>query len=155
METTHTIWGVLDGDSPLKGIKTCIGEACILFEVSCDTDDGTYPTVASYTRDVNGLDREGASHWINRLTRKKDKTHVDYYDGVKIIRDSKWDTKAILEFKEPIDVVLGFDGDRPMIVKVKKLSGEFHHEFFWTNRGRQTRIANGYEIWVAITGYIA
>ncbi|CAB4175101.1 hypothetical protein UFOVP972_112 [uncultured Caudovirales phage] len=154
METTHSIWGLLDGDGPLKGIKTSIGTNCILFEISQDTDDGTYPTVASYTRDANRLDEEGASHFLNKLTRKKDKTQLDY-DGVKIIRDSKWDSEATLEFKEPIDVVLGFDGDRPMMVKVKKIRGEFHHEFFWTRNGRQDRIANGYEIWFVIGNYIA
>ncbi len=154
METAHSIWGVLDGDGPLKGIKMHFGNNCMLFEVSQDTDDGTYPTVASYTRDANGLDDEGASHWINRLTRKKDKLEVDY-DGVKITRDSKWDNAAILEFKEPIDVVLGFDGDRPMVVKVKKIGGEFTHDWFWNKSGRQSKIANGYEIWFVINAYLA
>jgi hypothetical protein len=154
METAHSIWGVLDGDGPLKGIKTSIGNNCILFEISQDTDDGTYPTVASYTRDANALDNEGTSHFLNRLTRKKDKTQLDF-EGVKIIRDSKWDSEATLEFKEPIDVVLGFDGDQPMMVKVKKIKGEFNHEFFWTRNGRQNRIANGYEIWFIISEYSA
>jgi hypothetical protein len=154
METTHSIWGLLDGDGPLKGIKMDFGNNCMLFEVSQDTDDGTYPTVASYTRDAHRLDEEGASHFLNKLTRKKDKTQLEYY-GVKIIRDSKWDSEATLEFKEPIDVVLGFDGDQPMMIKVKKIRGEFHHEFFWTKNGRQDRIANGYEIWFVIGNYIA
>ena len=153
METTHTIWGVLDGEGPLKGIKMGFGNNCILFEVNQDTDDGTYPTVASYTRDANGLDNEGVSHFLNRLTRKKDKTQVEY-DGVKIIRDSKWDSRAILEFKEPIDVVIGQVGDRHILEKVTKIEGEFTHDWFWSKHGRQDKIANGYEIWFVINSYL-
>jgi hypothetical protein len=153
METTHSIWGLLDGDGPLKGIKMDFGNNCILFEVSQDTDDGTYPTVASYTRDANGLDNEGASHFLNRLTRKKDKTQLDY-DGVKIIRDSKWDSEATLEFKEPIGVVIGKIGEKLIIEKVKKIRGEFQHDWFWTRNGRQDKIANGYEIWFVINSYL-
>lgn len=154
METTHSIWGVFDKEGPLKGIKMDFGNNCILFEVSQDTDDGTYPTVASYMRDANGLDDEGASHFLNRLTRKKNKLEIEY-DGVKIIRDSKWDNQAILEFKEPIDVVIGQIGDKPIIEKVTKIGGEFTHDWFWSKRGRQDKIANGYEIWFVIGKYIA
>ena len=153
METAHSIWGVLDGDGPLKGIKMDFGNNCILFEVSQDTDDGTYPTVASYMRDANGLDDEGASHFINRLTRKKDKLEIEY-DGVKIIRESKWDNQAILEFKEPIDVVIGQVGDKPIIEKVTKIGGEFTHDWFWSKGGRQDKIANGYEIWFVVGSYL-
>ena len=153
METVHTIWGILDGEGPLNGIKTSIGDNCMLFEISQDTDDGTYPTVASYTRDANALDDEGASHFLNRLTRKKDKTRIDY-DGVTIVRDSKWSNEAVLEFKEPIDCVMGKIGEKLIIEKVKKISGEFTHEWFWTKNGRQNRIANGYEIWFIIKGYL-
>ena len=154
METTHSIWGVFDKDGPFKGIKMDFGNNCMLFEVSQDTDDGTYPTVASYTRDANGLDEEGASHFINRLTRKKNKLEIEY-DGVKIIRDSKWDNQAILEFKEPIEVVIGQIGDKPIIEKVTKIGGEFVHDWFWSKNGRQDKIANGYEIWFVIGKYIA
>lgn len=154
METTHTIWGVFDKEGPFKGIKMDFGNNCMLFEVSQDTDDGTYPTVASYTRDANGLDEEGASHFINRLTRKKNKLEIEY-DGVKIIRDSKWDNQAILEFKEPIEVVIGQIGDKPIIEKVTKIGGEFVHDWFWSKNGRQDKIANGYEIWFVIGKYIA
>ena len=72
MKTTHSIWGILDGDGPLKGVKFGTSNNAIQIEVSQDTDDGTYPTVASYTRDANALDDEGASHFLNRLTRKKE-----------------------------------------------------------------------------------
>lgn len=153
MKTAHTIWGILDGDGPLKGIKMGSSNNCILFEVSQDTDDGTYPTVASYTRDANGLDNEGASHFLNRLTRKKNKLEIDY-DGVKIIRESIWDNEAVLEFKEPIDVVVGQIGEKPIIEKVKKIGGEFTHDWFWTRNGRQDRLANGYEIWFVIESYL-
>ena len=153
METTHSIWGILDGNGPLKGVKFGTSNNAIQIEVSQDTDDGTYPTVASYTRDANALDDEGASHFLNRLTRKKNKLEIEY-DGVKIIRDSKWDNQAILEFKEPIEVVIGQVGDKPIIEKVKKIKGEFDHDWFWTRNGRQDKIANGYEIWFKIESYL-
>jgi len=153
MKTTHSIWSLLDGDGPLKGIKMDFGNNCMLFEISQDTDDGTYPTVASYTRDANALDEEGASHWINRLTRKKDKTQIEFYDGVKIIRENKWSHDAVLEFKEPVEVVLGYLDETPFVIDVKKIKGEFIHDWFWTRNGRQDRIANGYEIWFKIESY--
>jgi hypothetical protein len=153
MKTVHSIWQVLDGDGPLKGVKFGTSNNSMLFEVSQDTDDGTYPTVASYTRDANALDNEGASHFLNRLTRKKNKLEIDF-EGVKIIRESKWSTKAVLEFKEPIDVALGQVGDELIITKVKKIKGDFDHDWFWTKNGRQDRIANGYEIWFVIESYL-
>jgi hypothetical protein len=153
MKTTHNIWGILDGDGPLKGVKFGTSNNAIQIEVSQDTDDGTYPTVASYTRDANALDDEGASHFLNRLTRKKNKLEIEY-DGVKIIRESKWDHCAVLEFKEPIDVVIGQIGEELIIKKVKKIKGEFDHDWFWTRNGRQDKIANGYEIWFMIESYL-
>ena len=153
MQTTHTIWGALDGDGPMKGIKRDFGRECILFEVSQDTDDGTYPRLCDYMRDVNALDREGASHFLNRLTRKKNKTKIDC-DGVTIIRDAKWEDIAILKFKEPLEIVMGKIGDRALIEKVKAIRGRFHHEFFWTRNGRQDKVANGYEIWFEIDSYL-
>lgn len=152
-ETTHTVWGILDEGGPFEGVKTDFGRNCMLFEVSQDTDDGTYPTLASYMRDANALDREGASHFLNRLTRKKDKTKIEY-DGVTIVRDSKWTEEAVLEFKEPIEVVMGRVGDKPVIQRVKKIKGEFQHDWFWTRNGRQEKIANGYEIWFRVDEYI-
>jgi hypothetical protein len=125
----------------------------MLFEVSQDTDDGTYPTVASYTRDANALDREGASHFLNRLTRKKDKTLLEY-DGVKIIRENKWTEEAVLEFKEPIEILFAYIGETPVVRDVKKIKGTFVHDWFWTKNGRQDRIANGYEIWFVVESYL-
>lgn len=153
MKTAHTIWEILDGDCPAKGIKMDFGGNCLLFEVSQDTDDGTYPTVASYTRDATALDDEGASHWINRLTRKKNKLEVEY-DGVKIIRESAWQDEAIIEFKEPIEIVFAYIGETPIVRDVKKIKGTFTHDWFWTKSGRQQKIANGYEIWFVIESYL-
>jgi hypothetical protein len=73
---------------------------------------------------------------------------------LKIIRDSKWDSEATLEFKEPIDVVIGKIGEKLIIEKVKKIRGEFQHDWFWTRNGRQDKIANGYEIWFVINSYL-
>lgn len=154
MTTTHTIWGILDGDGPLKGIRFGESVNAINFEVSQDTDDGTYPRLCDYMRDINALENEGASHFLNRLTRKKNKLEI-VYEGVTIIRDSKWSTDAVLEFKEPIDVVVGTVGERLIIEKVQRIKGEFYHDYFWTKNGRQDKVANGYEIWFKIEEYLA
>lgn len=154
MEKTHTVWGILYGDGPFEGVKTHFGRDSMLFEVSQDTDDGTYPTLASYMRDANALENEGASHFLNRMTRKKDKTKIEYDSRMTIIRDSKWNDEAILEFKEPVEIVIGKIGGRPIIEKVKRIKGEFCHDWFWTRNGRQSKIANGYEIWFNIQEYL-
>ena len=154
MTTTHTIWGILDGDGPLKGVKFGTSNNAIQIEVSQDTDDGTYPRLCDYMRDINALENEGASHFLNRLTRKKNKLKI-VYEGVTIIRDSKWSTDAVLEFKEPIDVVVGTVGERLIIEKVQRIKGEFDHDYFWTKNGLQDKVANGYEIWFKIKEYLA
>ena len=154
METVHSIWGLLDGDAPLKGIKTDYGKDCILFEVSQDTDDGTYPRLCDWMRDANGLNNNGPSHWLNRLTRKKNKLKIPFYGGVTIVRDSHWEDAAILEFDQPVEIVMGQIGERMIVEKVKRISGRFHHDWFWTRNGRQSKIANGYEIWFEIKSYL-
>lgn len=155
MKTTHSIWGVLDGDGTMKGVKFNDSGNAILFEVSQDTDDGTYPRLCDYMRDINSLEREGVSHFINRLTRKRDKTQIEFYDGVKIIRENKWTDEAIIEFKEPVEVVLGYLGETPIVIDVTKIKGTFDHDYFWTRNGRQQKVANGYEIWFKIDKYLS
>lgn len=152
MKTVHSIWNLLDGDGALKGVKFGTSDNAMLIEISQDTDDGTYPRVSDYMRDINSLEREGASHWINRLTRKKNKLEIDFC-GVKIIRENKWTEEAILEFKEPVEVVLGYLDETPFVIDVKKIKGEFDHDYFWTRSGRQDKVANGYEIWFKIESY--
>ena len=152
-ETTHTLWGILDGDGPFKGIKTDFGSNCMLIEVSQDTDDGTYPRLCDWMRAANSLYKDGASSFLNRLTRKKNKLEIDF-EGVKIIRTAKWESRAQLEFKEPIPVVVGKIGERSIIEKVKRIRGEFEHDWFWTKSGRQSEIANGYEIWFRVDEYL-
>ena len=152
-KTVHQVWGILDGDGPFEGVKKDFGRDCLLFEVSQDTDDGTYPRLCDWMRAANALERDGTSHFLNRLTRKKNKRKIDF-EGIKIIRDAEWETEAVLEFKEPIEVVMGRVGDRVIIEKVKKLRGEFHHDWFWTRNGLQSKIANGYEIWFEVKEYL-
>jgi hypothetical protein len=154
MKTVHTIWHLLDGDGPLEGVKTEFGQETLLFELSQDTDDGTYPRLCDWTRDSNRLDEEGPSHWLNRLTRKKNKLKIPFYGGVTIVRDSRWATDAVLEFDQPIEVVMGRIGERLTIEKVKRVKGSFYHDWFWTRNGRQSERANGYEIWFVVESYL-
>jgi hypothetical protein len=158
METTHSIWGILDEQLPLRPLKGDGSNTknCILFEMSEDSDDGTYPRVCDYTRYANALEREGASYFINRCSRKKNKAVVEFYGtgGVKIIRNKDYETEAILEFPEPIEVVMGKVGDREIIEKVKRIKGEFTYDWYWIKNGRQDKIANGFEIYFNIKEYL-
>jgi hypothetical protein len=156
METSHSLWNIVDDGEilePAKGSCSSIAKG-ILFEISQDTDDGTFPRVSDYTRFVNKLDVDGASYFLNRCTRKKNKKEIDFM-GVKIIRTSDCDTDAVLEFKEPIKVVIAKIGGEPIIQEVKKIKGEFNHDYFWTRGGRQDKLANGFEIWFNIHEYLA
>jgi hypothetical protein len=155
MQTTHSIWEILDEGvafEPITISQSFIKNA-MLFEISEDTDDGTFPRVSDYTRYANSLDNDGTSYYLNRLTRKKNKLELDFC-GVKITRKSQWDTKAILEFKDPIEVVMGHVGEKPIIEKVKRMEGEFTHDWFFKKNGRQDKIANGFEIWFEVEKYL-
>jgi hypothetical protein len=151
MKTTHSIWHILDDGEAFEGvnISSSFIKNGMLFEISEDTDDGTFPRVSDYMRFANSLNSEGASYFLNRLTKKKNKLELDFC-GVKITRKNQWDTKAILEFKEPIEMVFGYVGERAVIEKVKKMEGEFTHDWFFKKSGRQDKIANGFEIWFEV-----
>ena len=71
------------------------------------------------------------------------------------IREKDWDDRAILEFEKPIQVAMGKIGDELVIREVKRIRGEFNHDYFWVNNGRQDKMANGFEIWFNIHEYLA
>ena len=155
METTHSIWEILDEGVTFEPVdlKSSFIKNAMLFEISEDTDDGTFPRVSDYTRFANSLDSDGTSYFINRLTRKKNKLELDYL-GAKISRKSHWETKAIVEFPEPIEVIMGYVGEKAIIEKVKRIQGEFTHDWFFKKSGRQDKIANGFEIWFEVEKYL-
>jgi len=74
--------------------------------------------------------------------------------GCTIVREKEYEDEAIVEFTEPIDVVLDYIGGEPVVKKVKKIKGEFTHDWFWIRGGRQDEIANGFEIWFNIEEYL-
>ena len=152
MEKTVNLWAAIDGEV-LCGITTVGMDNAVLVDINQDTDDGTFPTVASYTRAVNQIEDNGISAWINRWTRKKSKLEIDLGD-YKIIREDAADTEAVIEFKEPIEVWHTQVGETQVTSKVKKIKGEFFHDYFWTRAGRQDKIANGFEVWFSIEGYL-
>jgi hypothetical protein len=157
MQTTHTIWDLIEEDIPLlpyNGTHSQHIRKAILFEISEDTEDGTYPRVCDYTRLANAIDKDGAHMWINRLTRKRNKKTIDF-DGCIIIRDHEYDNEAIIEFKTPIKCVFGYVGDEPIIKEVKRIKGEFTYDWFWRRNGRQDKIANGFEIWFNIKEFLS
>ena len=156
METTHTIWDIIEEDKvldPYTAKHSYHIKNSILFEISDDNEDGTYPRVCDYTRLANNLDSDGTSVWVNRLTRKKNKKDIEYW-GCQIKRTAEYEDEATIEFKTPIKVIFGYIGDEPIIKEVKKIRGEFTHDWFWTKSGRQDRIANGFEIWFNIKEFL-
>jgi hypothetical protein len=155
METTHRIWEILDEGVTFEGadLRHSFIKNAMLFDISEDTDDGTFPRVSDYTRFANSLDGDGTSYFLNRLSRKKNKLELDFC-GVKITRGSQWDCKAILEFPEPIDVIMGYVGEKAIVEKVKRIQGDFTHDWFFRKSGRQDKIANGFEIWFEVEKYL-
>jgi hypothetical protein len=152
MNTTHTYWNAGDGE-PFKGVEINGYRNCMLIEVSQDTDDGTFPRVSDYTRYANGLENEGTSYFLNRSARRNKLKFK--YDSFTVTRDSKFNNEAVIEFDEPITVVLANVGEETIVKKIKKMKGEFTHDWFWTRNGRQDKIANGFEIWFSIKEYLA
>jgi hypothetical protein len=152
MEKTVNLWAAIDGEV-LCGMETRGFSNVVLVDINQDTDDGTFPTVASYTRAVNQIEDHGISAWINRMTRKKSKLEIDLGDFT-IIREDTADTEAVIEFKEPIEVWHAKVGETQVTSKVKKIKGEFFHDYFWTKAGRQDKIANGFEVWFSIGEYL-
>ena len=155
METAHSIWEVTDMELPFKGVKFMESQNAMLFDIHEDTDDGTYEKVADWKRFVNKLDNEGTAFFINKLAGKgkRKKTMIEAYD-VTIFRKSEWDTDATIEFKEPITVVIGKVGDVEITAEVKRIRGEFDHDYFFKKNGRQQELANGFEIWFKVNEYL-
>ena len=154
METAHSIWEVTDMKLPFKGIKFMESQNAMLFDVHEDTDDGTYEKVADWKRFIKRLDSDGASFFLNRLAKgKRKKTLIEAYD-VTIFRKNDWDTDAIIEFKEPVIVHIGKVGDTDITAAVKRIRGEFDHDYFFKKNGRQSEFANGFEIWFKVNEYL-
>jgi hypothetical protein len=157
METTRSLWEVIEDEKvldPYTGNHSSHIKNAILFEMSDDCEDGTYPRVCDYTRLANKIDADGTSAWVNRLSRKKNKKTIEYY-GCKIQREADYEDNAIIEFAKPIKVIFGYIGEDPIIKEVNKVKGEFTHDWFWMKNGRQDKIANGFEVWFNITEYLA
>jgi hypothetical protein len=151
LETSHTLWSVIDDEAilePYSGRYSSHIKNAILFEISEDDEDGTYPRVCDYIRLTNAIESEGTSAYLNRCAKRK-KLSFEFM-GVTITRTAEYEDNAVIEFKTPIDVVFGRVGEEPIIRKVKKMTGEFTHDWFWRNNGRQDKVANGFEIWFNI-----
>jgi hypothetical protein len=157
METTHTLWEIIEEEkvlSPYTGSNSSHITNGILFEISEDNEDGTYPRVSDYTRLANQINNDGTYAWVNRLTRKRNKKTIEFY-GCKIERSADYQDEATIEFETPIKVIFGYIGEEPIIKEVKKIKGEFTHDWFWMKNGRQNKIANGFEIWFNIKEFLS
>jgi hypothetical protein len=151
MKTTPNYWSLAEGEL-FRGIEILGHRDCMLIDMNQDTDDGTFPRVSDYVRYVNKLEAEGTAYFLNRCSlRKKLKFQ---YDTFTVTRESEHTAEAVIEFKEPITVVFGKVGDTEITSKIKRLRGEFIHDWFWTKSGRQEKVANGFEVWFAIKEYL-
>jgi hypothetical protein len=158
MKKSHKLWEILVDETVLKPYTSKFFMAdqiksAILFKTSSDNEDGTYPRVCDYTRFANKLYSDGASFWINSLTKKKNKLNIEFC-GCKIIRSADYYTDAILEFPKIIPVFLGYNEEEPIFKQVKKIRGEFKHDWFWTLNPRQEKKTNGFEIWFNIKEFL-
>jgi hypothetical protein len=150
MQTTNSIWAALDDNLPLE-LFSINGEAnSITIDMSEDTDDGIYPTAASWKRVLTGMDKEGTSYWVNRLTRKKDKCRINLEDYT-ITRDQPWHESAVIEFARPIQVVLNRIGDKTYTAPVKKIRGRFNHEYWFS---RNSEMATRFDIYFVVEQYM-
>jgi len=138
IETTATLWGIIDDKNPLIGKS-------ILFEISSDDEDGTYPLVMHYVTLVKKIDSDGVSEWLNRVAGKN-KLDFKFYDGLRIVRDSKWTDEAKIIFENPIDIVIETIGEKAVIIQASEFEGRFEVEWFFTRNGRQKNYANGFDI---------
>lgn len=151
---THCVWTLMEEENAiLDPARNGTVRRGILFEISSDDEDGTYPRVSDYKRYVNSLDREGTNYFLNRLTKKKNKKLLEF-EGIKIKRSADWDDHAEIIFPKPIRVRLENIGKRKIIENVTKLRGRFLHDYFWSKKGRQHDVANGFEIWFDIEEYV-
>lgn len=154
MEKTTDLWNAIDNGIALVGRPTVGYDNSILIETNEDVDDGTFPRVADWTRAINQIEDDGITAWINRWTRKRSKLEIDLGE-FKIIRTNPASPYAVIEFKEPITVWHAQVGETPVTSKVKKIEGEFFHDYYFKRNGRQDRIANGFEVWFSIKEYLA
>lgn len=157
-ELTHTIWGIEENEilKPINLSNRSDINQGILFESSCDTDDGTYPLVMHYVTLANKMDKEGVYIWLNRISNTltiKHRLNIDF--GIcHIIRENQYNSKAKLIFKEPIEILLTTIGNKQIVEKVSEIEGEFTFDWYLTKNSRQSKIANGFEIWFNIEKYL-
>ena len=45
-------------------------------------------------------------------------------------------------------------GDTDITAAVKRVRGEFDHDYFFKKNGRQQEFANGFEIWFKVNEYL-
>lgn len=154
-ETTFNWWNIIEGTTlkPFSGNHYSDIKQGILFETHEDGDDGTFPRVSDWSRFVNSLDNDGTGSWLRRIAGKKRGLKIKY-DGALLRRDGKFSDRVVIEFDKPVNVVFGTVGNELVTKEVKSIAGEFMHEYYWTKRGRQDKIANGVEIWFEIREYI-
>lgn len=138
-----------DGDifDPLEEINSQSGK-WMSFEYFDDEMDGVFPRVSDYTRWANKIDEEGAAAYLTWAGKGKLKFNTGYCT---VIREGKNDNKAIIEFKEPIKVVVAEVNGEPVLIETDRIRGEFTHEWMWWSekhgKKRQDSIANVCEIW--------
>jgi hypothetical protein len=146
VETTFQLYKVIeDGEvfKPLKSVNQIPGKF-LSFEYFQDTDDGTFLRVSDYTRLVNRMENYGTAEYLTWAGSRKLQFDTGY---CQVIRESKYSTKATLLFPRPIQMILDYVNDQPILTEVDRIEGEFTHEWGWLKKGRQDKLANAVEIY--------
>ena len=147
VDESYRLFEVIEDEaifSPVKSVNQGLEHGNFMeIERISDDEDGTFPRISDYTRLANRMERDGTSEWLTWISKKL----IADIGYCKIIRESKYDTKSTLTFKNPILVKIGEVNNEPITQKVNRIVGEFTHEWFWMKNGRQDKIANGFDIW--------
>lgn len=146
IETTYQLFKVIDEQEVLKPLSKVNGEKgkFIQFENYDEGYDGIFPRISDWTRFANRIDEVGVSAYLTWAGNSKLKFDSGYCT---VVRNSSYCSEATLIFKNPIQVVLDYLNDQPIIIDVNRITGEFTYEWYWLKQGRQEKIANGIEIY--------
>lgn len=148
IDICHSIWDAVECGNAFEPIKTINQNLengnWMQFENLEDGYDGLFPRISDWNRLINAIDNEGICAFLRWTGRSKMKFNNGYCT---VERTGKYDDTAVLKFKEPIHVVIGYLNEEPITKEVNEIHGRFSYEWYWLTNGRQKDKANGLEVW--------
>lgn len=153
IETSSQLFRIVEDKLPFEPIETVnqTKGKYMSIEYMTDSDDGIFPRVLDWTKFCNKIDKLGVSSFLNWRQKNKLKINNGY---CAIVRENEYTDKATLIFNEPIEVIVEYLNDEPIIIKVSKIEGEFTYEWGFLKNGRQDKIANTIEIYFDCQKYL-